>query len=370
MAQMHGEPAVERVLMTADAVGGVWTYAIDLCSALRAHGIAVTLAVLGPPMREGQRAEARRCGVDVIDAPYSLEWMHDRPDDLTASAAWLLELADRCGADLVHLNGFSHAAFPWRVPTVVVAHSCVRTWWQSVHGHDAPSEWDRYTERVTAGLAAASLLVAPTASLLQDIRREYGVTGPSLVIPNGSAALAAYSERPSKQPLVFSAGRLWDEAKNIAAVSALAPALPWPVYLAGEARGPGRTCVPSGSAHYLGRLSKEAITAWYARAAIYALPARYEPFGLSIVEAAAAGCALVLGDIRTLRENWTDAALFVPPDNRRALRRAIDQLIADADYRADLGRRARERALMFTVERMAGAYVQAYARLVAPAAAA
>ena len=32
-------------------------------------------------------------------------------------------------------------------------------------------------------------------------------------------------------------------------------------------------------------------------ASIYALPARYEPFGLSILEAALSGCALVLGDI-------------------------------------------------------------------------
>ena len=65
--------------------------------------------------------------------------------------------------------------------------------------------------------------------------------------------------------------------------------------------------------------ARRAIADWYARASIYALPARYEPFGLSALEAALSGCALVLGDIPSLREVWGDAALFVAPDDTDAL---------------------------------------------------
>ena len=36
--------------MTADAVGGVWTYALDLAAALRDRDVEVTLAVMGPAM--------------------------------------------------------------------------------------------------------------------------------------------------------------------------------------------------------------------------------------------------------------------------------------------------------------------------------
>ena len=39
--------------------------------------------------------------------------------------------------------------------------------------------------------------------------------------------------------------------------------------------------------------------------------ALYEPFGLAVLEAAQAGCALVLSDIPTFRELWDGAALFV-----------------------------------------------------------
>ena len=363
---MRGD--VRRVLMTADAVGGVWSYSMDLGAALRARGIDVTVAVMGPRMHEHQKAEALARGIAVVEAPYRLEWMDDPWEDVERAGPWLQSLADDCGADLVHLNGYCHAALPWGAPTVVVAHSCVRTWWRGVHGEDAPDCWDTYSEHVSAGLRSASLVVAPTRSLLNEVLAEYGPVETARVIPNGSGAVGR-TLRP-KDPLVFSAGRLWDDAKNVASVCAVAPDVSWPVFLAGDLEGPSRCFVPSGAARYLGRLSSDEMSHWYGRASIYALPARYEPFGLSVVEAAAAGCALVLGDIKTLRENWNGAALFVPPDNRRALAQAIEQLVHDPKLREGLAERARERASTFTVDRMADAYAKAYRELVASAVAA
>ncbi|HEX8375447.1 MAG TPA: hypothetical protein VF606_09745, partial [Geminicoccaceae bacterium] len=40
--------ARRHVLMTTDAVGGVWTYSLDLAAALATRGVRTTLAVLGP----------------------------------------------------------------------------------------------------------------------------------------------------------------------------------------------------------------------------------------------------------------------------------------------------------------------------------
>jgi glycogen(starch) synthase len=364
-----GERRVRRVLMTADAVGGVWTYAMDLAAALAARGVHVTLAVMGPPMREAQHADAVRRGIDVVQEPFRLEWMQDPWADVERAGPWLMSLADRIGADLVHLNGFCHAALPWRLPTVVVAHSCVRTWWRGVHGDPAPRGWDTYSERVADGLRRATAVVAPTRALLAEVEAEYGVSAAFTVIPNGCSAVERRASG-AKEPMVFSAGRLWDEAKNFEAVSAAARQVSWPIYLAGEVEGPTRCFVPSGVVRCLGRLDSEGMREWYGRASIYALPARYEPFGLSIVEAASAGCALVLGDIRTLRENWTGAAVFVPADNRRALATAIESLIKDARRRVELGRLARERASAFTVSRMCDGYLALYEAVTAPAAAA
>ena len=113
----------------------------------------------------------------------------------------------------------------------------------------------------------------------------------------------------------------------------------------------------------LGRLDPEALARWYARASIFVLPARYEPFGLSVLEAALAGCALVLGDIPSLREIWTDAAIFVPPDDRVKLRAALRMLIQDSALRDRFAQRARARASSLTSERMGQQYLQLYKTL-------
>jgi glycosyltransferase involved in cell wall biosynthesis len=95
-------------------------------------------------------------------------------------------------------------------------------------------------------------------------------------------------------------------------------------------------------------------------ASIFAAPAFYEPFGLAILEAAAAGCALVLGDIPSLRENWEGAAVFVDPNDRAALRVAINRLIANVGQRVRLAMSARCRARQFSLERMAAVYDALY----------
>jgi glycosyltransferase involved in cell wall biosynthesis len=96
------------------------------------------------------------------------------------------------------------------------------------------------------------------------------------------------------------------------------------------------------------------------RASIVALPARYEPFGLLPLEAALAGCALVLGDIPSLREIWGDAAVYVNPDDPEALLAAIEELIAEPERLRCTAARARQRALFFTPAAMAHGYLAVY----------
>ena len=209
---------------------------------------------------------------------------------------------------------------------------------------------------VREGLCAARLVIAPTAAMRDALLREYGVAVETLVIPNARAGIEAIPGVAPKSACVFAAGRIWDEAKNIAALSDVAAFLPWPVVVAGE----GGPVDSTGSVRWLGRVSASAMIARYRRAAIYALPARYQPFGLSILEAGAAGCALVLGDIDSLRENWEGAAVFVSPNDRDALSWAITRLIAEPQRREELGRRAAARARRFTLQNMVAAYAATY----------
>ncbi len=352
-----------RVLMTADAVGGVWTYALELARALAARGAEVHVATMGPLPSEAQRAEAGRVPALTLHArDYRLEWMDEPWEDVARAGEWLLALERALAPDVVHLNGYAHGALPWRAPALVVAHSCVCSWWRAVHGEDAPPSWDRYRDAVRAGLAGAALVAAPTRAMADALADCYGAVPPAHVLPNGRTPIAAPC---AKEPMVLTAGRLWDAAKNVGAVARASADAPWRTAVAGDVAPPpgaaGHDLVANADVEWLGVLPPERLGEWMSRASVYALPARYEPFGLSALEAAQAGCALVLGDIPSLREVWGDAATYVAPDDTEALRHAITTLMTDHDTCMERGARARERAARYTPARMADGYLAAYA---------
>lgn len=351
-----------RVLMTTDTVGGIWTYAMELSHELCAAGSRVTLATMGGPLSEGQAAEAAAIdGLDLCESGYRLEWMHDPWRDVDEAGRWLLDLEAAVAPDVVHLNGFSHGALPWRAPVLMVGHSCVPSWWQAVKGEEAPAEWDEYRRRVRRGLVHADLVVAPTGAMLAALEHHHGPLPASRVILNGRSAQRFAPA--DEEPYVLTAGRLWDEAKNVTALASVAGELSWPVYVAGESRHPDGRIVEFDNCRPLGRLAADEVARWMGHAAIYAHPARYEPFGLSVVEAGLSGCALLLGDLPTLREVWGDAAVYVAPDDPVALEEGVSRLIEDAALREDLGRRARARAHRLSPSGMAASYRASYADL-------
>jgi glycosyltransferase involved in cell wall biosynthesis len=350
---------IKRVLMTADTVGGVWTYAMELSRALRTRGIEVGLATMGAHLNGAQRAEIRALeNVELFESDYKLEWMDEPRADVERAGLWLLELEERFGPDVVHLNSYSHGAFPWHSPKIVVGHSCVLSWWRGVHQCDAPAEWDEYRETVMAGLHGADLVVAPSQAMLVSLNEHYGPFPASAVIPNGRELPAFHSK--AKHDFILAAGRIWDPAKNISALAEIAPNLPWPVYVAGEETNLDGRETQLDHVHRLGSMSSSDLVGWFERAAIYALPARYEPFGLSALEAALAGCALVLGDIPSLREIWGDAAIFVSPDDSAALEKTLRNLIENPAELARRAEQARIAAQQFTPSKMAERYLAAY----------
>ena len=187
-----------NLLMTADTVGGVWTYALDLARALEPHGVQTTLATMGAPLSPAQREAADSIQtLTLFESAYALEWTPDPWDDVARAGAWLLDLEARVKPDLVHLSGYAHGALPWSAPVLVVGHSCVLSWWEAVKGEAAPPERTRYRNEVRRGLHAADLVVAPTAAMLSALERHYGSLKPCARHPQWTRRrrLAARAQR-------------------------------------------------------------------------------------------------------------------------------------------------------------------------------
>jgi glycogen synthase len=349
----------QHILMTADTVGGVWTYSIELSRSLAARGVRVSLATMGALPSAGQREQAARVkNLEIFESSYKLEWMIEPWGDVDRAGQWLLALERELQPDMVHVNGFVHGALDWTSPSIVVGHSCVVSWWNAVRRSTVPPEWDEYRRRVRDGLQRANAIVAVSRFIASELARHYGPLPHISTIYDGSSSTEYHPA--CKEQFVLSCGRVWDDAKNISALDRAAASIAWPVYAAGEDQHPEGGKAALKYLHPIGLITPEGMRSWYGRAAIYALPARYEPFGLSALEAALSGCALVLGDNPSLLEIWHDAAIFVQPDDHEALAAAINTLISDPHLRDTFAHRARTRALAFTPERMVRGYLDIY----------
>jgi glycosyltransferase involved in cell wall biosynthesis len=381
-----------KLLMTADTVGGVWTYCMELCAALAPYEVEIDLATMGRELSPEQRRQVGRLPhVTVHESAYRLCWMQDSADDVERAGEWLLSLERDVQPDVIQLNDLAHGGLDWQSPVVLVVHSCVFSWWQAVMGCPPPmDEWGDYHALVKQSVQRADLVLAPTHAMLEQVTHHYGAAKLSSVVYNGrdfpplapdfdttdsqekrqqaafpSSSQVAMSEDSAsaegeEEVFIFAAGRIWDQAKNIGVLSPIVNDLPCPVYAAGEQADPnGGENIPEGL-NCLGFLNSDEMAQWLKRAAIYVAPAHYEPFGLSALEAARAGCVLVLGAIDSLREVWGDAAVYVDPDDTEQLKQVLTDLANDSDMRRVYAKRAWQRSTRFTASRMAASYMQWY----------
>lgn len=344
--------------MTADAVGGVWQYSVDLANELTARGREVMLAVLGPSPSAEQRTQLN-ASIHLVEGDFALEWMDNAWHDVDRSQEWLLALEKEFQPSIIHLNGYALASAPWQAPVVSVGHSCVYSWWHAVHSCSPDAGWREYERRVSQGLQAAAAVVAPSQFMADEIVRHYGASrGKTSVIPNFS--LATIPPPAVKEPYILSAGRMWDRAKNLSLLESIADQVDWPLHIAGSDQ-PREANEPHSPRH-LGKLTHRALLERMAGASIFAHPALYEPFGLAVLEAAQAKCCLVLADIASLRELWDGAAAFVDPRNEQQWIAELNRLAADPSEQERLAARAFSHSARFDATLSVPLYLEIYDR--------
>ena len=361
-----------HVLVTADTVGGVWTYTRELVTGLSQRGVRVTLVSFGdiPTAAQSGWLDGLR-NVDYRATAFRLEWMQDAHHDLKTSSHFLKQVIAETNPDVLHLNQYAYGALDCAIPKIVVGHSDVVSWWVAVHG-DLPPENDwigAYREIVTKGLAGADVVVAPSRWMLNELQEHYDVLRNGSVIYNGRNP-ALFNPHVSKEDLVMSVGRAWDKGKQVSLLTEARHITP--VWVAGADEHPD-SAFQDGSqqpnrargVRFLGPQSEAQLRHLFGRASIYAATSQYEPFGLAPVEAAFSRCALIMNDIPTFRELWGETACYFQQNNAEDLAAKIRELQQDRELRltyANLAyRRAKQR---FTAERMVDEYLNLYRTLV------
>ncbi|MGR3824925.1 MAG: glycosyltransferase [Salipiger marinus] len=347
-----------RVLMTCDAAGGVWTYALDLARGLRRQGIDTVLAGFGAPPSAARMAEARAVA-DLRWTGLPLDWTVPDRADLAAVAPALDALVAATGADVLQVNAPSQAAgLTTRARVIAVTHSCVVTWFRAVRGSDVPPAWRWQRDLNAEGMARADQVLAPSRAHADLTARCYPAAGPICVVPN---AIATPAQGLHRQPFVYAAARWWDEGKDAATLDAAAALTDWPVLAYGPVARDGVAAAAFHHAKAQGSRPHADLRRAAAEAGIFISPSVYEPFGLAALEAAAGGAALVLSDIPTYREIWADAALFAPPGDAAAFAARINDLSRNDQLRARLAEAGQRRARQFCPDRQARAMAALFA---------
>jgi glycosyltransferase involved in cell wall biosynthesis len=354
----------KRILMTLDAVGGVWRYSVDLARCLEAEGIECVLVGCGPEPSEAQQRECRDLGnVALTWTQQPLDWMAANESELNEVADTLLAIGRQWDVELLHLNLPSQAAnIADELPVVVTLHSCIVTWWAAVRRDVLPSAWQWQRTLTRRGVTRADAVMVPTKSHGHALAQSYGTVANLHVVANATDMVFGQN---AEEPIVFAAGRWWDEGKNVRTLDAAAALSPWPLIMAGALSGPNGESTSLHHAKSLGELPAESARAWMSRAAVFASAAVYEPFGLAVLEAAARGAALVLSDIPTFHELWDGAALFVAPDDAQGFAAAINRLVDYPNLRRRLVEYARHRASAFTSRQQVDRIQQVYAEALA-----
>ncbi|KTT73154.1 glycosyl transferase family 1 [Sphingomonas endophytica] len=349
--------------MTADAIGGVWQYAIGLARDLTCAGWTVDMALLGPGPSPAQRAAAASSGATLIETGLPLDWLARTPRAVISAADAVATLARVRRADVVQLNQPALAVADFVMPVVAVVHSCVASWWEAVENAPLPADLAWQTDLVARGLVRAEAVVCPSRAFAATVARLYDLPRAPIAIHNGRAAPAAPAATGPLHDVAFTAGRLWDRGKNVATLDRAAAALAIPFKAAGAARGPHGEAITLRNLHPLGHVSDPMVAGHLSHRPIFATAARYEPFGLAVLEAALAGCALVLSDIPTFRELWDGVATFVPAEDADGFARAIGDFAADRDLRTARGMLARRRALDYSPADTAAAMIALFAQV-------
>ncbi|HHS96679.1 MAG TPA: glycosyltransferase family 1 protein, partial [Chloroflexi bacterium] len=280
--------------------------------------------------------------------------------------------------DLVHLD-----EEPYNLATfhgmVLARRAGARTLWFSWQNllRRYPPPFSLF-ERYCLHRADGAIVGSHTAA---EVWRAKGYKGPLAVIPQFGVDPHRFAPGPGREGdrpfTVGFAGRLVEE-KGVDLLLRAAAGLPG-VQVAILGSGPLRSRLErlaadlglSERVSFLGTFPSTQMPAFYRRLDALVLPSRSRPnwveqFGRVLVEAMACGVPVVGAESGEIPHVVGEAGLLFPEEDWEALRERLSRLMTDAELRADLARRGRERVLAhYTQARVAEETVSFYRRVLA-----
>jgi glycosyltransferase involved in cell wall biosynthesis len=220
--------------------------------------------------------------------------------------------------------------------------------------------------------------VATVSQFSADMLVKYGVCRREkiFIAPNGHEHVLRWDAKRARLPLLDSLKRpyvllLGSSArhKNIDIVLEQAPELDAAgidVIVVGGASSifaAREKIADQANIHHAGFVGDDELAALYENALCLVFPSKTEGFGIPPLEAMTKGCPVISSNAASLIEVGGDAVAYVDPDDGIGWREAIIGLSANADRRATLAAKGRQRAALFSWKCSAELYLDEILRL-------
>ena len=269
------------------------------------------------------------------------------------------------GAALFH--GLNQRLPPMRLrATVVTFHDL----FVMTGDYSTPEFRARFTAQARDAAQRADLIIAVSEFTKRQVVGLLGVPEARVrVVHHGARGLSF--PNVAREPVILHVGALQTRKNIIRLVEAFETLDErWRLVLAGAAgfgaarilerisRSPARARI-----ELPGYVTPAELAGWYARATVFAFPSLDEGFGMPLLEAMAAGTAVVTSNRSALPEVAGDAALLVDPEDTAQLAAVLRQLTGDAELREELARRGKARVQTFTWDKAVRATWDVYREL-------
>lgn len=219
----------------------------------------------------------------------------------------------------------------------------------------------------TTVLNRARYITSPSNYLKGEIVRNYGERKIA-VIPNGISADTYLPQR--KKRTILTVSRLFEMKGIQYVIEAMKEIEGFEYVICGD--GPYRPQLEDlvkqlhlePQVKFRGHLKPEQLIQEYGTAAIFVLPSASESFGLVLIEAMSAECAVITSNTTGCAEVVGDAALVVPPKDSEAIKNQLLTLINDPKRCRELGTQGRRRVeQQFTWSSVAKKYLSLYEKV-------
>jgi alpha-1,3-rhamnosyl/mannosyltransferase len=351
------------------------------------HGDAVEVTLACPEW--GEQAQlptdlAHACRVERVAGgkwPTRLAWL--------AGGA---SLSDRLDGHDVYLSGWHWPLGGRDRPFVGIVHD-VRT----LHPHWSEPGLSPFKRAIVRRLARNSLreclqraaaIVAPSRFTLEDMESlGFARRQPAWVIPHGVNLNAWRSGKNGERAAVLARYGLSPKTPYVLGLGQHTPHKNFPRLVEAFAAGPARidadarlvlaggynvqTELLRGLAaragleekvRLLGPLAGEDLAALMSGARIFAFPSLFEGFGIPVIEAFAAGTAVVCSTAASLSEVAGDAAVMVDPEDVASITGGLIRVWTDLQLRRELATRGARRAETFSWGAAARRYLEVCAQ--------